>query len=47
MQDLINMIYVEGNILLTMCNIFIFTFALDFVLSMCNILKAGSRSARS
>lgn len=46
MQDLVNMIYVEGNILLTMCNIFIFTFVLDFVLSMCNILKAGARSIK-
>lgn len=46
MTELINMIYVEDNLLLTMVQMFIFAFALDFVLSMCNILKAGSRSTR-
>lgn len=46
MTELINMIYVEDNLLLTMVQMFVFAFALDFVLSMCNILKSGARSSR-
>ena len=46
MSEIVNMIYSENNLLLTMVNMFVFAFALDFVLSMCNILKAGARSTR-
>lgn len=41
MEELFNMIYVEGDVIATACHIFLFGFALDFVLGFANILKSG------
>lgn len=46
MEDLLNLIYVEGDIIATSCRIFIFGFALDFVLGFANILKSGYSTVR-
>lgn len=39
MAELVNMIYVDGNSLLTLCNIFMFVFVLEFFLCLVNILR--------
>lgn len=45
MSDIFEMIYVEGNILSTMVNLFIFSFALDFVLSFARAVMQIGNSA--
>lgn len=46
MQELFNEIY-SDNIYVLATNIILFTFILDFVLSMFNIIKGGMRSGRA
>ena len=46
MSDLINMIYVEGNIIETACRIFIFGFSIDLILGFANIIKTSYSSLR-
>ena len=46
MTDLINMIYVEGNIIETACRIFIFGFSVDLILGFANIIKTSYSSLR-
>lgn len=46
MQEIFDSIY-SDNIYILATNIFLFTFMLDFVLSMFNIIKGGYKSGRS
>lgn len=46
MSDLINMIYVEGNIIETACRIFVFGFSIDLILGFANIIKTSYSSLR-
>ena len=41
MQELFDMVYVQGDVIATAVHMFIFGFALDFVLGFANILKSG------
>lgn len=47
MLDIYNMIYVDGNILSTMINLFVFAFILDFVLSFARAIMQIGNSASS
>lgn len=46
MNEIVQMIYVEDNFLLTMCNLYVFTFLIYFILMFVNLIKTGMRSSR-
>ena len=46
MEDLIQMVYVDGDVILTACHIFIFGFCIELVLGFANIIKTGYSSIR-
>ena len=46
MTELVEMIYEEGNVILTACNMFIFGFSIYFVLAFANIIKTSYSSIR-
>lgn len=46
LEELVNMVYVEGDVIKTACCLFIFGFALEFVLGICNIIKSGYSTVR-
>ena len=45
MCDLVNMVY-DADIIMCICKIFIFTFAIEVVLGIANLIKTMGRSAR-
>lgn len=47
MSELFDMIFVDANILATMVNLFIFAFALDFVLSFARCVMNIGIASRS
>ena len=44
MNDLLQLLYVDGNILETVCRIFVLFIALDSFLSICSIIGDAKRS---
>ena len=46
MSDIFDMIYVEGDILSSMLNLFIFSFSLDFVLTFARCVMQIGRTSR-
>ena len=46
MEDLLQMIYVEGDIIQTACRIFIVGLGMEFVLGICNLIKSGYSTVR-
>ena len=46
MNDLLNLIYVEGNLLETVCRIFILGFAFDMILCFASLI-GGSKDSLS
>ena len=44
MNDLLNLIFVDGNILETCCRIFVLFISLDSFISICSILGDAKRS---
>lgn len=46
MNELIEMIYVEGDVIKTACSMFIFGFGLEFVLGFANLIKTGYSTIR-
>ena len=46
-QDLVNLIYVADNPLLTVVTMFIFTFAIELVFGFANLIKTMGRGAKS
>lgn len=47
MQDIVNMVYVEDNLILTCVNMFVFTFAIELVFGFANLIKGIGRSSKS
>lgn len=47
MQDIVNMIYVEDNLILTCVNMFVFTFAIELVFGFANLIKGMKGTVRS
>ena len=39
MEEITNLVYVDGNVFFTMCNVFVFVFVLEFFLTLINILR--------
>lgn len=46
MEALIEMIYVDGNVIETCCRMFIFAFSIELVLGFANIIKTSYSSIR-
>ena len=46
MEDLLQMVYVEGDIIQTACKILIFGLSMEFVLGICNLIKTGYSTIR-
>lgn len=46
MQEIVNMILVDGDPIATGVNIFVFGFILTFVLGFANIIRDGIRTAK-
>ena len=46
MEELIQMIYVEGDVIQTGCRIFMLGFCMEFVLGICNLIKSGYSTIR-
>lgn len=44
--ELMEMIYVDGNIIETACRIFIFGFSIDLILGFANIVKSSYSTLR-
>lgn len=47
MDAIINMIFVEGDLILTFVHMFVFVFSLEFVLGFANLIKGMGKSVRS
>lgn len=46
MNELVNMIFVEGDVIHTAVKLFVFGFSLEFVLGFANIIKTSYSSIR-